>query len=103
MKVSKVYAFQADNVAHTSSGISYCTLQNNSADGDGGGISVGGFGKAYILVSIFGSIFSHNGARGRGGGVYFQDIDGLDIFSTIFSQNKAALGNGGGINLQVQT
>lgn len=89
---------QATNTIKTAFSGNNCTLQNNTAGLNGGGISLNGHDGAHILASIVGSMFHWNEAQ-SGGGISVSDLDTLEMYHTIFTHNKGV--GGGGVTLSV--
>lgn len=96
-----LHVFQANDMINTSFVVSNCELRNNTADGFGGGIATSGQEFAHVIASIADSELFYNEAKDTGGGVYSLNTAHLDILHTIFKNNKADVGHGGGVYLQV--
>lgn len=94
---------QVTSKANTTFTANNCTWINNTAGFFGGGMGMVAFGGSRIIVSIFGSLFSHSKAQRFGGGVYIQDVVSIKMSRTIFRNNRAVTGYGGGTFLWVRT
>jgi hypothetical protein len=92
---------------HTQSGATLLVrssrVADNSAGGDGGGISASCFGGAGAVTIESSTVASNRGDvdsdGDRGGGIYLQTADGIQssFIQTTFAGNRTAGGEGGGI------
>ena len=91
------FGYDASNVT-----LSYNLIQNNVAQGLGGGVAAGGGGPSISGLKLLNNVIRNNQAQ-TGGGIYLGGGTTAQVLNNVIRDNRVLAGDGGGMALRQAT